>query len=280
MNLNYKLHENGWTLIFEDFDFRTATKEQIDEITKLISVHTVAVFKNQNLSLEDEVRAINLFNNPERAPDVNLPDLSHIRRIIVPGSENLIARVTGELDEHGEPGLFGHVSDLDWHCNQAANDWRRPLVWLYSIKGSVGSKTSWINHVLAYNDLSEEDKEYYKTIHMINGYKKGGYSSDDFGKEIDINYEYQPPLVYTNQAGVTGLFFPFLQIHQIVGMDEEQSREFIAELRSHVEQEKYMYHHLWDDGDVVISDQWLGVHKRWAFEKIQTRLLHRATMSY
>jgi alpha-ketoglutarate-dependent taurine dioxygenase len=63
-------------------------------------------------------------------------------------------------------------------------------------------------------------------------------------------------------------------------MDEEQSREFIAELRSHVEQEKYMYHHLWDDGDVVISDQWLGVHKRWAFEKIQTRLLHRATMAY
>jgi alpha-ketoglutarate-dependent taurine dioxygenase len=278
--MNYRIHENGWTLIFEDFDFKTATQEQVNEITRLISLHTVAVFKNQSLSLADEVRAIKLFNDPERASAANVADSRHLQRIIVPDSENLIARVTGELDEHGEPGLFGHVSDLDWHCNQAANQWRKPLVWLYSIRGSVGSRTSWINYVNAYNDLSDSDKEAFKDIKMINGYRKGSYSPDDFGKEVDINFHYTPSLVYTNQAGVTGLFFPFLQIHEIVGRNQEQSREFIAELRRHVEQEKYMYHHLWDDGDIVISDQWLGVHKRWAFPGIANRLLHRATFHY
>lgn len=280
--MNYRLHENGWTVILEDFDLRTATQDDVNEIARLIAKYTVVVAKNQTLSIQDEVRVINMFKDPEVPNETRngRPNGGDGMGLIVPDSEGKIARVTGEKDELGRPGLFGHVSDLDWHCNSAANPWRKPIVWLYSIKGSKGSKTSWINHALAYDDLSAEDKERFKTIRMINGYKRGSYSEHHFGKDIDINFEYKPNLVHTNIAGVTGLFFPFLQIHQIDGMTEEESMQFIQNLRQHVEQEKYMYHHDWDDGDLVISEQWLGVHKRWRFEAIETRVLHRATMDF
>jgi alpha-ketoglutarate-dependent taurine dioxygenase len=39
-----------------------------------------------------------------------------------------------------------------------------------------------------------------------------------------------------------------------------------------------MYHHDWEDGDVVISEQYLSIHKRWEFEHMDKRVLHRLTM--
>jgi hypothetical protein len=45
-------------------------------------------------------------------------------------------------------------------------------------------------------------------------------------------------------------------------------------------QEKFCYHHDWDDGDITIGEQWLGVHKRWLFKGMSTRLLHRAVFDF
>ena len=51
-------------------------------------------------------------------------------------------------------------------------------------------------------------------------------------------------------------------------------------ITNHVTQEKYQYHHEWQDGDVVISEQWLSIHKRWRFEEMDKRLLHRIAFDY
>ena len=278
--MDYRIHENGWTVIVDDFDLKKATPEDISLIGKLLATQTVVVFKNQSFTLEEETEVIKKFPNPEHLNPAQIADSSHLDRVVIKNTDDMLVRVTGELDEHGRPGLFAHTVDLDWHCNHSSNPWRKPLVWLYSVKGTVGSRTSWMNNHLSYLDLSEEDKEYYKTIKMINGHQTGKFTPMNFGKEIDINFMYNPDLVYTNQAGVTGLFFPFLQMYQIVGMDLEESDKFIQKLRKHVEQEKYIYHHDWQDGEVIISDQWLGLHKRWEFEAIDKRLLHRASFDY
>jgi alpha-ketoglutarate-dependent taurine dioxygenase len=63
-------------------------------------------------------------------------------------------------------------------------------------------------------------------------------------------------------------------------MTKDESREFIKPLRDHVLQDKYIYHHDWQDGDVVIAEQWLGIHKRWRFEAMNQRVLHRTTFNY
>jgi alpha-ketoglutarate-dependent taurine dioxygenase len=280
--MKIRIHENGWTTFIEDFDLREATQRQMNTIAKLIATNTVVVLRDQHLTPQDEIAVCEKIGKLEsfaKNREIKPSDGPPIG-FIVKGTDAKMLRVSGELDEHGYPGLFGHVSDLDWHANQTANEWRDPIVWLYGIKGTKGSRTSWINNIMTYNDLSEEDKEYYKTIKMINGYKQGAYSESHFGKHMDINYMYTPNLVHTNNGGQTGLFFPFLQIHQIVGMDEQQSLEFIQKLRSHVEQEKYMYHHDWEDNDVVFHEQWLGVHKRWRFENMASRELHRLTFGY
>ena len=120
---------------------------------------------------------------------------------------------------------------------------------------------------------------------MVCGWRKDSYSEMDFGVAKggvteDFNEHFNPGLVHRNLAGKTGLFFPFLQFRNFVGMSEEQSREVIKPLIDHVIQEKYMYHHNWQDGDVVISEQWLGIHKRWRFENMATRVLHRGMFDF
>lgn len=272
------MHDNNWTVFVEDLDIREATDDQAKEIGRLLAENTVVVIREQKLTPQDEVNFCRKIGNLENLE--SRKDSKGFDGFIVPDTNYHVIRVTGELDEHGRPGLFGHVSDLDWHANQTANEWRHPIVWLYGVKGTAGSRTSWLNNILSYQDLAPELQEEYKNIQMINGYKQGAYSEDHFGKPIDINFYYHPHLVHTNIAGKTGLFFPFLQIHQIVGMTEEQSIDFINKLKDHVLQKKYMYHHDWQDGDIVLAEQWLGVHKRWRFENIENRVLHRICLDF
>jgi hypothetical protein len=43
--MNYRMHENGWTVIIDDFDLNYATQEHINKIAKLISRYTLVVVK-------------------------------------------------------------------------------------------------------------------------------------------------------------------------------------------------------------------------------------------
>jgi alpha-ketoglutarate-dependent taurine dioxygenase len=59
-------------------------------------------------------------------------------------------------------------------------------------------------------------------------------------------------------------------------MTIEESRAIMDPLAELVTQPKYCYKHDWENGDMVIAEQWLGIHRRLPFEGIGKRLLHRA----
>lgn len=292
--MNIDTHDNGWTIIVNDINLKEANDNEAQIIGSLVATNTVVVIQNQNLTASEEtafcakIGQVESYN--ERLAEAERTELDEagktlynkVKGILEPDTDNSVIRVTAEHDDQGRPGLFGHASELDWHCNQAANSWRDPIVWLYGVKGTQGSRTSWINTIMAYNDLSDELKREYADIKTINGYSsEGGYSEEVFHKAgHDINTEWTPNMVHTNIAGETGLFFPFLQMHQVVGMNEADSKEFIIKVRDHLLQEKYMYHHDWQDGDVVISEQWLGLHKRWHCDTMDQRVLHRVCFNF
>ena len=167
-----------------------------------------------------------------------------------------------------EGGLFGHKETLDWHANRPSDPNRCSLIWLYAVKGSKGSLTSWIDNHKSYLDLPDDIKEQCKKVKFTTGFKRGTYTDDTFFKEHH-NKELIYDLVQTNKMGLTGLFFPFNQIMQGV------PKELFEYLKKHILQDKYRYDHYWEDGDLVISEQWLTIHKRHAYEKMNERLLHR-----
>lgn len=196
-----------------------------------------------------------------------------------------VMRVTGKLNEAGrQSGFFGHVSELDWHCNKASLSSRHSHVTLYSVYGSEGSKTSWLDTTKAYVDLPEEKKEYYKTLSVVCGYRRGAYSNDISFLD-HVNEDQTWPLVQ-EKYGKVGLFFPFNQVFNFVpvfssarqhnlSQECDNFKEEFEYLKNHIIQDKYMYHHYWRDGDIILSDQNITLHKRWEFANMKDRLLLR-----
>lgn len=281
--MKIRLHENNWTVFIDDVDFKSITQDEVNQISKLIAENTCVVIKNQPLTVAEELRVIKMFKTPEPLFRTSDSHFIHCAADINVDPEGIICRVSGELDDHGKPGIAGYVDEMRWHCNHPYKVDRKPIVWLYGVRGTLGSRTTWNNNILTWQDLDNDTKNQLKDLKFIarqgmsHNERLDGEDGSLSGKPV---FNYEAPLVYTNIAGKTGLYFPFLQIHSFVGMTPEESQKIIKPLAEFTVQEKYCYHHDWEDGDIVISEQWLGIHKRWKFEGIANRLLHRAVMDF
>lgn len=259
-----KFRKRGWATEIYDVNLQTASRDEMHEIVLRAAKDLVVVIKNQKLTPEREVE---LCKSCGQCHYILAPFSKHV------AINEYLVRVTGKKNKDGKEGLFGHKSDLDWHCNQASNANRHSMVWLYAVKGSAGSRTSWINMKMAYEDLLPQVKELMASKKFTCGYKVGMYSEE---KELfpEHHSKNEWNLVHINEAGVQGLYFPFLQI--MGGFEGD----LFNKLKFHVQQDKYRYDHDWEDGDIVISEQWLSVHKRHYFENMEDRLLHRIAFNY
>jgi taurine dioxygenase len=279
--MKIELDKNGWTSIITGIDLRSASQQEMNTIAWLAAKDTVVVIRNQHLFPGDEVDICERIGVCEQ---LALPDAPTQGTKFVEGGCGKIVRVGGGNHHGGVAGVFEHVSDMDWHSNRTGDEARDPLIWLYGVKDSQGSRTSWINNIMSYQDLDQELKEQIKDLKLVMGFDAKVISEDTYSitarDSNAINNNWHPNLIHTNQAGVTGMFFSFLQIHQILGFDKDKSDALIQKLRLHVEQEKYTYHHDWQDGDIVLSEQWLSIHKRWRCENIQNRVVHRIALNF
>ena len=62
---------------------------------------------------------------------------------------------------------------------------------------------------------------------------------------------------------------------------EDEFKEVHTELVDQIlKDESYAYHHDWVDGQIVLSDQWMSIHKRWQFDRMEERVLHRIALDY
>ncbi len=266
-----------WGAEFKNLSLNSVSPQEMQKVGSQVLNDFVVVIRGQaDLAPRTQVALAGCIGDVEVMPE----SIWHRCPKDHDGVIRAVQRVTGEKDENGNAtGLFGHDEDLDWHANRAsAFKDRKDLVWLYGVRGTGGTRTSWLNTYQAYQDLSETWKQELKDKKGLFGYEANRYSSFN---EFKSHREPQGiSLVYTNPlTHKVGLYFPFLQLFGIEGMNDSEFQEFVEELKKEVLQEKYMYHHDWQDGDVVISDQWLTIHKRHHCQMAK-RLLYRITMDY
>lgn len=273
--MDYKIHENGWTVIIDNFDLNEAKQEDVNKIAKLISRHTMVVVKKQKLTIDKELEILKMFKDCVPLFKRDDPNFEHTRL----DPNGLICRVTAELNEHGKPGVGANPNDFDWHANLTWRKVRDPIIWLHGERGTAGSSTSYNNNILSYRDLPQTFKNTIKDLKMIitggtrhDGSKASSWADDE---------EFYHPLVYVSpQTGVEGMYLPFLQVRGFVGMPQDEANELIKWLGEYTIQDKYVYTHEWDDGDITISDQWHGIHKRYKFVSLEKRVMHRAAVWY
>jgi taurine dioxygenase len=70
------------------------------------------------------------------------------------------------------------------------------------------------------------------------------------------------PLVRTHpENGRKALYLNPVRIEGIIGIEDEQALDLVAELMTHATQKKYEYRHQWRYGDFVIWDNRSVIHK-------------------
>jgi len=235
------------------------------------------------LSIKDQLKIIGYFKTSRAMMPVEHSEFKPAVANLLEDPYGLISRVTGEKNEDGKPGVAGWKEEMRWHANQCWGADRLPIIWLYAVKGTKGSRTTYNNTILAYNDLdlnTQQEINDYKLVlkrGMSNHINEDGEWGEKSGTPI---YDFTPNLVQTNIAGRIGLYLPFLNVHQILGKTVEETSKIIRPLGEFVIQEKYCYDHDWSDGDIVIAEQWLSIHKRWEFQEIESRMLHRIALDF
>lgn len=277
MNLTYP--SGAWPVYIEIDHVKNLTDQDIQTIGRLIAEKTVVVFKKHtNLTQQEHI------DFSERFGELRYFKwhTKKMDKAICPDHPN-VCNITGKLNDDNLPGLHGGSADLDWHINMPHISRNTPILCLYGAEGTKGSRTSYLNSIDAWNDLSTERKARLDQYHIrptldTNSYSTVNKAFGVIGQELT---NYQPSVHQKNRAGYDTLYFPW---NQMVGLceinDTAEYEEIRTGLMKHMLQEKYMYHHDWDDGDIVIADQLSGMHKRWAFELMHERLLRRTDFNY
>jgi len=244
--LNLHLHDNGWTIFLQDINLVEVSDKELSLISHLLRTYPLIIARNQHFSIKEEVSIIKKF------PTWQWPlSPTHGDTFVAENSNFLVEQSEGYLLKVTESGIFGNPEGLDWHTDNPSLHKNKTISYLYSVKGSIGSLTTFNNSSLAFQEM--EEKEKILKLKCITAR----------GDVIPVVNEY-------------GFFFPFRQIDKL----ENEDHSLIENIGAHITNEKYCYHHAWHDGDVILSNQTSSIHKRWPFKNMAERVLHKSIMGF
>lgn len=264
-----------------------------DEIEQAYDQYGVIVFRNQKLSPEELIAFSERFGPLYRMKleQFNLksaPDIFVVSNII----------------ENGEPIGMGDAGRY-WHTDQwvSPKPPRGSILYAMEVPHDEAGKplgdTCFASTANAYDTLRADLKERIEGLSAVYSRTKYGEyrakisedksQQERFAKALkehsnrtgENEQEIVHPLVRVHpRTGRKCLYLSEGAISHVIGLDQEESDKLIADLMAHVIRPEAVYRHSWTVGDVVMWDNWSGVHKAIAdFTLPQRRLMYRTTLS-
>jgi alpha-ketoglutarate-dependent taurine dioxygenase len=281
-----KVKNLGNAVIIDKFDISTCSIRDIHAVKQLLHKHLVVVLKKQSTDprlfarLIDNIGEIantnhwlwDRFGNVVKT-HVTVPDYTTWED---PDTYPM-QRVSGMVKNGQSTGIFG-TGKLDWHCNLNGPD-RADGVALQSIEGVEGTVTSWLNTAQALNDmpndLIEELSQTYAEYEYAPEIWAAGLPPQQLSAMKKNSNKYKMWIIQENLGGTKGIYFYTLNKCVMVTNNNNLQNT----LKDFLFQEKYIYHHAWEVGDIVISDQLLSLHKRQQDDPaiLSKRVLNRIT---
>jgi len=238
---------------------------------------TVLVFRNQNLSSDDQRRFASHFG--PIAERLTPPAKSKATTSGVPAWNELMI-ISNETNAEGEAlGALGQ-GEMWFHTDKCYVERPHRASFLYGLTiPSEGGHTKFSSLCAAYDRLPEEMKARLDGKTVMQGHE---YSA---GRRINVNadlstiHHHRQPLVVTNpDSGRKGLYVSSQNTMWIDGMDRTGSEALLEELFQLVEAPEIIYEHIWEVGDLLIWDNLSCLHARTDWPKEELRKLRRCTV--
>lgn len=272
----------SWTKLSEktgaeilDIDLsKPVPQETIAEIYRVFLDRCVVLFRNQNLTQEDLVRATSQFG---KCADYDRPaDLrSDVQKRVLPQ----VMLITN-IREDGKP--IGALPDGEmwFHHDMIHSEAPHKATMLYSVEiPSWGGNTLFSNLFAAYETLDPDIKAILKDRMAINAFNYGSRFKGDPEGLKTRKQAIHPALIKHEETGRTAIYVDRLMTHSLVGLPEAESDAVLERIFNHCEKEEFIYEHIWRKGDVLMWDNRSSIHARKDFPAEQTRLMWRTTLA-
>jgi len=208
----------------------------LDEATKAglraeFDQHKVLVFRDQNLSPDQHVQAVRIWDEPFDHPLWTKRD-EHNRLVY-----------TFDLEK---AGAASH-----WHVG---GTWRNPPFHIesltYQVVPEVGGRTLWADLQAAYEDLSEPVKQLLESVRGV----YSAYPGDGTYERPAVTETIEQPVVVAHRhTGRKGLLLSH-SIQRLTGISEAEGDALLPFLLAHAASPNYTVGFGWKPGDFVIWD--------------------------
>lgn len=198
------------------------------------------------------------------------------------GDEGL-QKVTNDVKENPEYAYYFFGSQL-WHMD-GTYDEVPPFASILTprVMAKTGGDTLFTSTYAAYEDLSDEDKEFFGQLKVIHSMQAALFPArrnctpEEFAHWCTYPNRAHP-LVWHHKSGRKSLVLSTSASH-IVGMDPTDSHDLLERLMAHATQDKYVYRHKWRMGDILIWDNTGTMHRVLPFDEESGRRMHRYTLN-
>jgi taurine dioxygenase len=236
--------------------------------------HIFVVFRAQELSEEDQLRAAGYFGKV------------HIRRRPTatrdPGGafDTPFMLVTNIVEDGKSIGVFGD-GEMWFHHDTSYYPEPHRATLLYSMKlPSWGGNTCFSNMYKAYENIPHalRDRLEGKKVLQVHDYKRRERLDLDRIDLGSVRHHEQPVFITHPATGRKALYISRLMSARIIGLSRDESEAALEQLFEISEDPAIVYEHEWKLGDLVIWDNWCSIHARKDFPREEPRLMRRLTI--
>ena len=228
--------------------------QQFRKLTQNLYAHRVLVLKNQSCNVDEYLRFGRLWGTP----------IQHVvDKARMPGHPDLVS--VGNLQASDD---IGRNSAAFWHTDQAYETDVATATMLYARKvPSVGGRTHIADTKAAYDDLDNSIKKDIKNLAAIHFYgATSGRDGERKTRELTVaQATLVPPVPHPlvrphTVTGERALYAVAGTAFAVDGMEDEKGNSLLAKLKAHCLQDKYLYAHKYEVGDIAIWDTQMTLH--------------------
>jgi alpha-ketoglutarate-dependent taurine dioxygenase len=171
---------------------------------------------------------------------------------------------------------------VNWHMD-GLMDGGMPIkatVLSAKVVADVGGETEFTSTYRAYDDLSDEEKERFdglRVFHTLYAARREIPNPTPEQVEQWKAKKTEHPLVWTHQTGRKSLVLSSTCDH-VIGMDEDEGRALLDDLRQRVIAPERVWQHSWTVGDMLIWDNTGVLHRATPYDPSSAREMHRCTI--
>jgi len=261
----------GFGVEILDLDLATAPEEDLLGFDAVFNSNPVVVVRNQTLTAAQVVKV------SERMGRISA------QHRVGPHPEFPAITILSNKKVDGKP-IGAHEAGRNWHTDGTTYAKLGLITMLYGIEcPPEGGDTLIADAATAYDDLTDAQKSEVDQIqvvhnraHLIQKYNRAVLTAEDLEKMKDVLH---PAVVTSPLDGRKAFFLTNGSTKGVVGMSDEDGVALVKKWINHVVQDKYVYRHQWQAGDVLIWNDMCTMHSATHYDDTKyDRLVYRTWM--